>query len=59
MQGRNKQMQTVKKVLASIRQYRLLVLLSLLFAAVTVFSTLYFPILTGNCLLYTSDAADD
>lgn len=50
MQGRNKQMQTVKKVLASIRQYRLLVLLSLLFAAVTVFSTLYFPILTGNAI---------
>ena len=35
------QSQTVKKVLTYIKQYRMLVLLSLLFAAVTVFATLY------------------
>lgn len=48
--GKKKQLQTVKKVLVYIRQYRLLVLLSLLFAAVTVFATLYFPILTGDAV---------
>lgn len=48
--GKKKQVQTVKKVLAYIKQYRMLVLLSLLFAAVTVFATLYFPILTGNAV---------
>ncbi len=45
-----KQSQTVKKVLTYIKQYRALVLLSLLFAAVTVFATLYFPILTGDAI---------
>lgn len=50
MQGRKKQTETIRKVLTYIRQYRILVLLSLLFAAVTVFSTLYFPILTGNAV---------
>lgn len=50
MQGRKKQSETIQKVLTYIRQYRILVLLSLLFAAVTVFSTLYFPILTGNAV---------
>ncbi len=44
------QSQTVKKVLTYIKQYRMLVLLSLLFAAVTVFATLYFPILTGDAV---------
>ncbi len=48
--NQGKQAQTVKKVLAYIRQYRLLVLLSLLFAAITVFATLYFPILTGDAI---------
>ncbi len=47
---KQKQMQTVKKVLAYIRQYWFLVLLSLLSAAVTVFATLYFPILTGSAI---------
>lgn len=50
MEGRKRQSQTVRKVLAYIKQYRILVLLSLLFAAVTVFATLYFPILTGNAV---------
>ncbi len=50
MEGRNRQSQTIRKVLTYIRQYRMLVLLSLLFAAVTVFATLYFPILTGNAV---------
>ncbi len=50
MEGRKKQSQTIKKVLTYIKQYRMLVLLSLLFAAVTVFATLYFPILTGDAV---------
>lgn len=41
---------TLKKVLAYIRQYRVLVLLSLCLAAITVFATLYFPILTGDAV---------
>lgn len=47
---KSRQSQTLKKVLAYIRQYWFLVILSLLFAAVTVFATLYFPILTGNAV---------
>lgn len=50
MKEKNRQSQTIRKVLAYIRQYRVLVFLSLLFAAVTVFATLYFPILTGNAV---------
>ena len=50
MAGGQKQSQTIQKVLTYIRQYRFLVLLSLLFAAVTVFATLYFPILTGDAI---------
>lgn len=50
MLKKGKQTQTMKKVLAYISQYRCLVLLSLLFATVTVFSTLYFPILTGDAV---------
>lgn len=50
MKDRKKQSQTVKKVLIYIKQYQFLVLLSLLFAAVTVFATLYFPILTGDAV---------
>ncbi len=41
---------TIRKVLAYIRQYWFLVILSLIFAAVTVFATLYFPILTGDAV---------
>ncbi len=50
MAGGKKQSQTIQKVLTYIRQYRFLVLLSLLFAAVTVFATLYFTILTGDAI---------
>ena len=50
MAGGKKQSQTIQKVLTYIRQYRFLVLLSLFFAAVTVFATLYFPILTGDAI---------
>lgn len=50
MKEKNRQSQTIRKVLAYIRQYRVLVFLSLLFAAVTVFAMLYFPILTGNAV---------
>ena len=50
MKEKNKQSQTIRKVLAYIRQYRILVLMSLLFAAVTVFATLYFPILTVDAV---------
>ena len=50
MEGRKKQSETIKKVLAYIKQYQILVLLSLLFAAATVFATLYFPILTGDAV---------
>ncbi len=50
MAGGKKQSQTIQKVLTYIRQYRFLVQLSLLFAAVTVFATLYFPILTGDAI---------
>lgn len=48
--GKGRQAQTIKKVLAYIRQYWFLVFLSLVSAAVTVFATLYFPILTGNAV---------
>ena len=42
--------QTVKRVLAYIRRYRFAVALSLFFAALTVASTLYVPVLTGNAV---------
>ena len=47
---RSGQMATMKKVLAYIRKYWLLVGLSLLLAAVTVVLTLYVPILTGDAV---------
>lgn len=48
--NRSTQAGTIRKVLAYIRQYWFLVILSLIFAAVTVFATLYFPILTGDAV---------
>ncbi len=45
-----KGMQTLKKILVYIRKYWILVLLSLLFAAVSVFASLYFPILIGDAV---------
>ncbi len=47
---KSRQSQTIKKVLAYIRHYWPLVFMSLVFAAVTVFATLYFPILTGDAV---------
>jgi ATP-binding cassette subfamily B protein len=44
------QMETIKKVLHYIRKYRFAVLASVLLAALTVVSTLYVPILTGNAV---------
>lgn len=48
--NREDQIRTLKKVLHYIRRYRISVVLSLLFAAVTVVTTLYLPILTGNAV---------
>ena len=47
---RTKHMGTIKKVLAYIKHYKWLVLISVFLAAVTVIATLYFPILTGNAI---------
>lgn len=44
------QKNTLKKVLRYIRRYWLLLLVSLLFAAVTVVFTLYLPVLTGDAV---------
>ena len=44
------QMETIKRVLAYIRRYWLLVGVSLILAAVTVILTLYIPILTGDAV---------
>ncbi len=44
------QRQTLGRVMRYIRRYRGLVVLSLLFATVTVATTLYLPILTGNAV---------
>jgi ATP-binding cassette subfamily B protein len=44
------QTETIKKVLHYIRKYRIAVLASVLLAALTVVSTLYVPILTGNAV---------
>lgn len=49
MARKNKmQTNTVKKVLLYIKKYWAFLILSLLFAVVTVFATLYVPVLTGN-----------
>ncbi len=44
------QMETLKKVLTYIKSYRVYLIMSLLFAVVTVASTLYFPVLTGEVI---------
>lgn len=44
------QKDTIKKVLDYIKKYKILVVLSLIFAAVTVALTLYVPILTGRAV---------
>ena len=48
MEGKKKQSETIKKVLAYIKKYQILVLLSLLFAAATGFGTDYFTKKTGE-----------
>lgn len=47
---RDDQKKTLKKVMKYIKKYRVRVVMSLIFAAVTVITTLYFPILTGNAV---------
>ncbi len=44
------QLQTMKKVLRYIKSYRIFLVMSLAFAVVTVASTLYFPVLTGEVI---------
>ena len=48
--SRDDQKKTLVKVMKYIKKYRMLVVLSLIFAAVTVITTLYLPILTGNAV---------
>ena len=53
-ENRSKQVQTVREVLRYIEQYRLLLIASLVLAALSVIASLYLPILTGraiNCIL--------
>ena len=49
---KGKNNETIKKVLKYIKKYRISVILSLFFAAVTVVLTLYLPILTGDAVDY-------
>ena len=44
------QMSTVKKVLSAIKKYRLLLLISIILATVTVALSLYIPIIIGNAI---------
>ena len=48
--SRDDQKKTLVKVMKYIKKYRMLVVLSLIFATVTVVTTLYLPILTGNAV---------
>lgn len=50
MKDKDLQNRTVQKVLHYIRRYRVLLLLSVFLAAVTVAGTLYIPILVGNAI---------
>ena len=47
-----KQEETIKKILKRIRPYRLFVFCSLIFAVITVGTTLYAPILVGDAVDY-------
>ena len=49
---KSSQKATLKKVLAYISHYKIYILLSLITAAITVASSLYVPILTGNAIDY-------
>ena len=53
---RRQQSQTLKKVLKRIERYKIYLILSLVFAVVTVASTLYIPVLTGDVIDYILDA---
>ena len=44
------QIKTLRKVLHYMRRYIPILVLSIVFAAITVVLTLYFPILTGNAI---------
>ena len=46
----DKQMTTLKKLLSYIKKYTPLIILSLIFAAVSSILTLYVPILTGRAV---------
>ncbi|MGN0318197.1 MAG: ABC transporter ATP-binding protein [Lachnospira sp.] len=46
------QRQTIKKVLARLKKYRLYLVFSIIMATITVASTLYVPILVGNAIDY-------
>ncbi len=50
MDKKKKRTDTLKKVLLYIRKYWIFLILSLLLAVVTVFATLYVPVLTGNVI---------
>ena len=50
MKKKKGQMETFKKVLIYIKSYQVYLIMSLLFAVVTVASTLYFPVLTGEVI---------
>lgn len=50
MKDKDLQNRTVRKVLHYIRRYRVLLLLSVFLAAVTVAGTLYIPILVGDAI---------
>lgn len=50
MDKKTSQMETMRKVLRYMKKYIPLLVLSILLATVTVATTLYFPILTGNAL---------
>ena len=52
------QMSTVKKVLSAIKKYRLLLLLSIVLATVTVALSLYIPIIIGNAIDLIIDSED-
>ena len=52
MQNKKDNHQVMKRILTSIRPYRVYVVLSLLLAVITVGLTLYIPILTGNAVDY-------
>ncbi len=52
------QMSTIKKVLGAIKKYRLLLLISIILATVTVALSLYIPIVLGNAIDLIIDAGN-